>query len=119
TARFVRLSVNKLGDMASDDIYYRLQLAEMEIYNNQVGLPVTGISLDRSSIELKDGESIEVAATILPANAANKKIHFVSNNENIVVTNVHYEEANDTTKATITATNKGAEQISSVVTATT
>jgi hypothetical protein len=118
-ARYVRLSVNKLGEMAADDIYYRLQLAEMEVYNNQTGLPVTGISLDRTSVEMKDGESIEIAATVLPANAANKLVQFVSNNENIVVTNVHYDEASDTTKATVTATNKGAEQITGVITATT
>jgi len=119
TARYVRLSVNKLGDMASDDIYYRLQLAELEVYNNQAGLPVTGISLDHSSIEMKDGESIEVAATVLPANAGNKSVQFASNNEKIVVTNVHYDEVSDTTKATITATNKGAEQVTGVITATT
>lgn len=34
TARYVRLSVSKLGEMPSDDIYYRLQLAELEVYNN-------------------------------------------------------------------------------------
>ncbi|MGG1636212.1 family 78 glycoside hydrolase catalytic domain [Paenibacillus sp. NRS-1760] len=119
TARYVRLSVNKLGDMASDDIYYRLQLAELEVYNNQAGLPVTGISLDRTSLEMKDGESIEIAATVLPANAANKLVHFESNHENIIITNVHYDEASDTTKATVTATNKGADQVNGVITVTT
>jgi hypothetical protein len=82
-------------------------------------VPVTEITLDRSSIEMKDGESIEITASVLPAIATNKSVQFVSNNENIVITNVHYDEASGTTKATVTATNKGSEQILGVITAST
>ncbi|WP_176444669.1 family 78 glycoside hydrolase catalytic domain [Paenibacillus herberti] len=120
SARYVRLSVKRLGDMPADDVYYRLQLAEMEVYDNQGGVvPITGISLDRSTLEMKDGESTEIAATIAPTNAANKLVRFNSDNSNIVITNVHYDKTSDTTKATVTATNKGTERITGVVTATT
>ncbi|MGO4184271.1 family 78 glycoside hydrolase catalytic domain [Paenibacillus sp. TAF43_2] len=85
----------------------------------RANIPVTELKLDRSSIELKDGESIEISATVFPANATNKNVHFVSNHENIVVTNVHYDEANLVTKATVTATNKGAEALTGLITATT
>ncbi|SDT43572.1 Ig-like domain (group 2) [Paenibacillaceae bacterium GAS479] len=119
SARYVRLSVSKLGDMPADDVYYRLQLAEMEVYNNEAGVPVAGISLDRSSLEMKDGESTEIAATITPTNAVNKAVRFDSDNPNIVITNIHYDQTSDTTIATVTAANKGTEPINGVITATT
>ena len=35
TARYIRLSVSRLGDLPTDDSYYRLQLAEIGIYNTK------------------------------------------------------------------------------------
>ncbi|WP_245850806.1 family 78 glycoside hydrolase catalytic domain [Paenibacillus herberti] len=82
-------------------------------------IPVTGIVWDRSSMELKDGESAEISASVLPDNATNKKVRFDSDSAAIVVTNIRYDEASKATKATVTATNKGKEPIQGVITAVT
>ncbi|SDT43619.1 NPCBM-associated, NEW3 domain of alpha-galactosidase [Paenibacillaceae bacterium GAS479] len=82
-------------------------------------IPVTEIVWDRSSMELEDGESAEVSATVLPDNATNKKVRFESESAAIVVTNVRYDEASKATKATVKGTNKGKEPIQGVITAVT
>lgn len=46
--------------------------------------PVTGITLDRQSVELTSvGESVQLQATVLPEDAENKKIKWSSSNETI------------------------------------
>lgn len=44
---------------------------------------VTGISLDRTSIELDEGNSATIKATVAPSNAENKKLSWKSDNENV------------------------------------
>lgn len=46
---------------------------------------VTGITLDKTFLSLKQGETATLKATVLPADATNKKVHWSSTNPNIYV----------------------------------
>ena len=48
---------------------------------------VTGITLDRTTVELIDGESITLTATVTPEDAANKEVRWSCGHSNIQVTN--------------------------------
>ena len=48
---------------------------------NNWSVPVTGIELDKMSIELEVGEQSTITATVWPANATNKTITWYSDNE--------------------------------------
>lgn len=48
-------------------------------------IPVTGITLDPTSVELVDGESVLLTATISPSDATNKQVRWTSSNPNILV----------------------------------
>ena len=50
-------------------------------------IPVTGISLDRTNVELVEGESITLLATVSPDDATNKQVRWSSSNPNILVSN--------------------------------
>ena len=43
----------------------------------------TGVTLDKRTVILKEGETISLVATVLPENATNKNIIWTSNNENV------------------------------------
>ncbi len=48
-----------------------------------VVVPVEAIELDTNNVELKENESTAITATILPANATDKSIQWVSSNTNV------------------------------------
>ena len=48
-------------------------------------IPVSSISLEPSSLELKEGESYTLSATISPSNATEKTVHWVSSDESVAV----------------------------------
>ena len=50
-------------------------------------IPVTGITLEPTSVELVDGESITITATISPSDATNKQVKWTSNSPSILVSN--------------------------------
>ena len=50
-------------------------------------IPVTGITLNPTSVELVDGESVTITATITPSDATNKQIRWSSSNPSISVSN--------------------------------
>lgn len=50
-------------------------------------LPVTGITLDKTSSSIEVGKSIILKATVVPANATNKSVNWESNNSNIASVN--------------------------------
>ena len=52
--------------------------------NVSVNVPVEGISLDRSNVTLKLGESLQLSATITPDDAANKKLSWSSSDPSVV-----------------------------------
>ncbi|MFX3635375.1 MAG: Ig-like domain-containing protein [Candidatus Pristimantibacillus sp.] len=56
---------------AFDDIAYANHVAEV---------PVTGVAVDKETVSLQVGETTELAATVLPANATNPKVTWASSN---------------------------------------
>ena len=48
-------------------------------------IPVTGITLEPTSVELVDGESVTIAATISPVDATNKQVKWTSSSPSILV----------------------------------
>ena len=50
-------------------------------------IPVTGITLSPASVELTDGESVTITATITPSDATNQTVRWSSSSPNITVSN--------------------------------
>ena len=48
-------------------------------------IPVTGITLEPTSVELVDGEIVTIAATISPVDATNKQVKWTSSSPSILV----------------------------------
>lgn len=48
---------------------------------------VTGVTLDKTSLSIKVGESVTLTSTIRPANASNKSVTWVSSDESIAAVN--------------------------------
>ena len=57
-------------------------------------VPVSSVSLDRSSHELEVGQTIQLTATVLPSNATNKSITWTASNSNCTVNNGLVEAVN-------------------------
>ena len=53
------------------------------VYDGTYVIPVTGVSLDESSITLDVGGNQTLAATVTPDNATNKKVRWTSDNETV------------------------------------
>ncbi|MCI8272484.1 MAG: Ig domain-containing protein [Clostridia bacterium] len=73
--------------------------------NITVKIPVTGISLDKTSAKVEIGKKVTLIATVLPENATNKNLTWSSSNTNVATvsnTGIVTGVANGT--ATITAT---------------
>ena len=68
------------------------------------GESVTGINLNKTNTEIKEGNTQTLTATILPENATNKNVTWNSSNENVATVNKGIITAISTGKATITAT---------------
>ena len=47
-------------------------------------IPATGISLDKISVKLEKGKAIVLKATVIPANATNKQVIWLSSDEDII-----------------------------------
>ena len=45
--------------------------------------PVTGVTLDKTSAELTEGDELVLAATVSPANATNKNVTWISSDETV------------------------------------
>lgn len=53
-------------------------------YQEKEDVAVTGITLDKSKLEMKKGESLNLVATITPSTATNKNVTWTSSNEKVV-----------------------------------
>ncbi|WP_310190276.1 discoidin domain-containing protein [Bacillus sp. 3255] len=56
--------------------------AEMNVYR-VIDVPVTGVQLDKPQVSLKEGQTAELVATMLPFNANNKNVTWASSNETV------------------------------------
>jgi len=73
---------------------------------------VTGLTLDKSKLNLQEGSTGTLVATITPANATNKTVTFASDNESVAtVTGVVYDEVTGTTSVTVNALTAGTATI--------
>lgn len=52
-------------------------------YQEKEDVAVTGITLDKSKLEMKKGESLNLVATITPSTATNKNVTWTSSNEKV------------------------------------
>ncbi len=73
-------------------------------------IPVTGVSLDRNELELVEGETDQLTATVLSENATNKNVIWYSNHTDIVTVDQNGNvEAISVGNATITVTTEDDE----------
>jgi beta-galactosidase len=54
--------------------------AEINVYRI-IDVPVTGVQLDKPQVSLKEGQTAELVATVLPENATNKNVTWSSSND--------------------------------------
>lgn len=74
--------------------------------NTKPNVAVTGVSLDPKTLELKEGESGKLTATIAPANATNQKVSWSSDSESVSVDS----------EGKVTAGAAGEEPITAIIT---
>ena len=95
-------TLNKNGTMTGDVIY-----------------KVTGVSLDKTSLELTEGKTAQLTATVKPDNATNKNVTWTSNNTDVATVVGGTVTAVAPGTATITVTTAdGGETATCVVTVT-
>ncbi len=58
--------------------------AECVVTVGKKEVPATGISLDKTSVELEKGKAIVLRATVTPANATNKRVIWISSDEDVI-----------------------------------
>lgn len=56
-------------------------LDNFQVYEPAKTVPVTGVALDKTELELTAGETEQLTATVLPENAANKQVSWTTDNE--------------------------------------
>lgn len=62
--------------------------ASFEVVENGASVPVTGVSLNKTSLTFNEGDSGEkLIATVQPENASNKDVSWSSSNENVATVN--------------------------------
>ncbi|MDD9265488.1 endo-alpha-N-acetylgalactosaminidase family protein [Paenibacillus sp. MAHUQ-63] len=58
--------------------------AEINVFSIPVAtVPVTGVQLDKPQVMLKEGQTVELVATVLPENAKNKNVTWASSNDTV------------------------------------
>ena len=60
-----------------------------EVTLNVKSVPVTGVTLDKQTLELYTGDSQPLTATVQPANATNKNVTWSSDNETVATVNTN------------------------------
>ncbi|EYE87872.1 hypothetical protein Q428_10900 [Fervidicella metallireducens AeB] len=65
-------------------IAYKLQEDPVIYYPPVMTVNVTGVRLDKTDIELKVGESIRLNETVVPENASNKSVSWISTNSEVI-----------------------------------
>ena len=74
--------------------------------------PVTGVTLDRTSVELTEGDATVLTATVNPSNASNKNVYWTSSDQSVAtVDNTGKVSAMKAGSATITVTTEDGGKI--------
>lgn len=94
---------------------HNAQITYVKYYKKQSSsgpVNVTGISLDQEALQLKEGKTAQLTATITPGNATVKTVEWSSNNESVATVDADgLVTAVAEGEATITATANGGENI--------
>ena len=69
----------------SDVPYHNIEFDKLTKSNNYKpnSIPVTGIKIDKNKVTIEEGKSAKVNVTLLPTNATNKNVKWISKNEKI------------------------------------
>lgn len=95
-------TVSAIGLASQDAGGHRLRVRNTaEIVKNSV--PVTGISIDRTAVSMKVGETVILKATVFPENASNKNVSWTSSNNFIATVNGGLVKGNSTGTTIISA----------------
>ena len=86
------------------EVNYRGKSAVVDITVVQNEIPVGGVTLSHSTVELTVGSTTTVVATVFPADAINKNVVWITKNPNVAVVNNGVIEAIGTGETTITVT---------------
>jgi endo-alpha-N-acetylgalactosaminidase len=63
--------------------------AEINVFSVPVAtVPVTGVQLDKPQVSLKEGQTAELVATVLPENAKNKNVTWMSSDDTVATVEV-------------------------------
>lgn len=124
--RFKALSAGQTGISMGSAYLYDTKLAEIPVTMPDalaltVGqyVSVSGISLDRTALELEEGQMAELTAAVLPADASERKVNWTSSDESVVKVTDGVVKAIASGTATITAaTAEGGFTASCTVTVT-
>lgn len=87
-----------------------LGIDDVEIYTHDpyaeyvAPTPVTGVSLDKTELELEVGQNSTLTATVAPADATNKQVNWTTTNSSVATVNDGVVAAIGAGSATITAT---------------
>ncbi len=102
---------------AGYDKYYGYGKVQLKRAYEQIVIPVSKITLDRSSLTMGLSSSVQLSATITPSNAANKALSWSSSNPAVAdVSASGRVTANALGTATITVTAEGGKTASCTVT---
>lgn len=96
---------------AADNVFFDISNANFSITTGGSGdVKVTGVSLDKTDLELDLGQSYDLSETVSPSNATNKTVTWSSQNPNIATVNnngVISTVAAGTTTITVTTDDGG------------
>lgn len=98
----VSVNVDALYDNWGNELENNVTPAEVTIEKRKI--PVTGVQLDKTSVSVKDGETVNLEATVDPADADNKTVTWSSDNTAVATVANGTVTAVKTGKANITVT---------------
>ena len=123
-------SEGKLTAMKAGEATVTVTVAETEQYQSGSAtckvtvlppVPVSGITLDKTSVSVVEGESGKLTATVNPSNAANKKVTWSSSNSSVVQVDqdgAFYALKPGTATVTVTSVADNTKKATCVVTVT-
>lgn len=74
-----------LGQISGSDTGSTITIRSVKVEEENPPVQVTGISVTQEAVSLKTGESKQLEVTVLPEDAANKKLRYESNNTSVAM----------------------------------
>ena len=126
--KYIALSMHRISDISEeaqpmtlddfeDEFNNNIQLALLTEGQTPEEVHVTGVTLDKDSIELKEGEQATLVAAVTPNNATNKNVTWKSENNEIATVNngVVTAQKEGTTTITVTTVDGNYEDSANVI----